>query len=174
MVTIGADEDGTPVTAKIVFIRDRRSKKWLALLTTDTTLTAQEIVELYGRRWAIETFFKIAKSFLRLAKEFQSRSFDALVAHATVVCCRYIMLELARRTTNDPRTLGTLFHAVCDELRQINFTDALTLLLKELVETVSNVAGLSKEPMRELIQRFVAAIPRVFRERLLLLASECG
>jgi hypothetical protein len=41
-----------------------------------------QIVTLYGRRWDIEVFFKMAKSFLKLAKEIQSRSFDALVAHA--------------------------------------------------------------------------------------------
>jgi IS4 transposase len=174
LVTIGPDEHGNPVAAKIVFVRDRRSKRWLALLATDTTLTAEEIVKLYGRRWDIETFFKMAKSFLKLAKEFQSRSFDALVAHATVVCCRYIMLELSRRTTNDPRTLGTLFHAVCDELRQHSFTEALALLLKELVETLSNVVGTCTEQMQQLIQRFIGALPRVFRERLLLLAPVCG
>ena len=84
------------------------------------------------------------------------------------------MLELARRTTNDPRTLGTLFHAVCDELRQHSFTEALALLLKELVETLSNVVGVCKEQMQQLIQRFVEALPKVFRERLLLLAPVCG
>lgn len=61
------------------FTRDRNSRKWLALLSTDTGLTADEIVKLYGRRWDIEVFFKMAKSFLGLAKEFQSRSYDALV-----------------------------------------------------------------------------------------------
>ena len=109
MVTIGNDDHGIPVPAKIVFVRDRSSKKWLALLSTDTTLRAEEIITLYKRRWDIEVFFKMAKSFLNLAKEFQSRSFDALVAHATLVCCRYIMLELAKRENADPRTLGSLF-----------------------------------------------------------------
>jgi len=82
LVTIGLDEHGFPVPAKIVFVRDRNTKKWMALLSTDTELTAEEIVKLYGRRWDIEVFFKMAKSFLNLAKEFQSRSFDALVAQA--------------------------------------------------------------------------------------------
>jgi hypothetical protein len=92
LVTIGSDDQGISVSAKIVFVRDRNSKKWLALLSTDTNLTAEEIINLYGRRWDIEVFFKMAKSFLNLAREFQSRSFDSLIAHATLVCCRYIML----------------------------------------------------------------------------------
>jgi hypothetical protein len=174
LVTIGNDDQGIPVVAKIVFIRDRRSKKWLALLSTDTTLTAEEIVKLYGRRWDIEVFFKMAKSFLNLAKEFQSRSFDALVAHSTLVCCRYIMLELVKRTNADPRTLGNLFHAVCDELRQISFTEALALLLKLLYETLNSVIGLCKEQVQRLIEQFVETLPRIFRERLLLLAPAKG
>jgi hypothetical protein len=174
MVTIGPDEQDNPVPAKIVFVRDRNSKKWLALLSTDTSLTAEEIVKLYGLRWDIEVFFKMAKSFLNLAKEFQSRSFDALVAQATLVCCRYIMLELAKRTNADPRTLGNLFHAVCDELRQIGFTEALALLLKLLEETITNVIGLCKEQVQLLIERFVETLPRAFRDRLLLSAPMPG
>jgi hypothetical protein len=174
LVTIGNDEKGVPVSAKIVFVRDRSSKKWLALLSTDTALTAEEIIKLYGRRWDIEVFFKMSKSFLNLAKEFQSRSFDALVAHATLVCCRYIMLELAKRCNADPRTLGNLFHAVSDELRQISFTEALALLLKLLEETLSSVIGLCKEQVQQLIERFVETLPGAFRERLLFLAPSGG
>ena len=174
LVTIGPDDQGIPVAAKIVFVRDRRSKKWLALLSTDTTLTAEEIIKLYGRRWDIEVFFKMAKSFLNLAKEFQSRSFDALVAHATLVCCRYIMLESVKRENADPRTLGNLFHAVCDELRQISFTEALALLLKMLEETLNSAIGLCKEQIQQLIGRFVETLPSAFKERLLFMAPECG
>jgi hypothetical protein len=174
LVTIGPDEQDIPVPAKIIFVRDRNSKKWLALLSTDTSLTAEKIVKLYGLRWDIEVFFKMAKSFLNLAKEFQSRSFDALVAQATLVCCRYIMLELAKRTNADPRTLGNLFHAVCDELRQISFTEALALLLKLLEETISNVIGLCKEQVQQVIERFVETLPRAFRERLLLSTPMSG
>jgi hypothetical protein len=88
MVGIGEDDHGVPVSAKIVFVRDRRCKKWLALLSTDTALDDEQIVTAYKRRWDIEVFFKMAKSFLNLAKECQGRSYDALVAHATTVCCR--------------------------------------------------------------------------------------
>lgn len=174
LVIIGNDEQGKPVPAKIVFIRDRRSKKWLALLSTDTALPAEEIITLYRRRWDIEVFFKMAKSFLSLAKECQSRSYDALVAHATLVCCRYIMLELARRVNADPRTLGRLFHAVCDELRQLSFTEALALLLKLLEETLQGVVVVSKEQIQRLIEQFVAKLPGAFSGRMLLSAPTPG
>ena len=170
-VTIGEDDDGNPVAAKIVFVRDRSKKSWLALLSTDTTLADEEIIKLYGRRWDIEGFFKMSKSFLKLAKECESRSFDALVAHTTVVLCRYIMLELARRTNADPRTLGNLFHATCDELRQTSFVEALALLLKLLEQSLNKIAGFTKELMLQLVEQFVAELPLPFKARMLLSAS---
>src|SRR5699024_8646520 len=60
---------------KIVFVRNRhKPSEWLTLLSTDISLSDDEIIQLYGRRWQIETFFKQCKSQLKLAKEFQGRS----------------------------------------------------------------------------------------------------
>ncbi len=43
----------------IVFVRHRTQKnEWLAILSTDGTLSEVEIVRTYGIRWGIETFFK--------------------------------------------------------------------------------------------------------------------
>jgi len=47
--------------AKLVFIQDKRKKDWLALLSTDTTLSEADVVRIYGTRWDIEVFFKMAK-----------------------------------------------------------------------------------------------------------------
>lgn len=171
-VTIGSEE--TKCQAKIVIIRDRSKKSWLALLSTDTDLTDEEIITLYKRRWDIEVFFKMAKSFLNLAKEFQSRSYDALVAHTTLVCCRYIMLETARRTNKDPRTLGTLFHATCDDIRQTTFTEALRMLLALLEQTLQRVAGFTKEQIQTWVEQFIAMLPPFFRGKMLLLKQNAA
>jgi hypothetical protein len=171
MVTIGDDDKGKPVPAKVVFIRHRNKKNWLAILSTDTTLTDKEIVTLYKRRWDIETFFKISKSFLQLAKECQSRSFDAIVANATLVCCRYIMLAIGKRTTSDPRTLGTLFFSAFDEIQQTSFCEALALLLNLLVQTLETV-GLAKEQVLCKVANFIDRLPSVFKERLLFVLPE--
>lgn len=168
LIELGTDEQGQPVMAKIVFVRNRSTRKWLALLSTDINLADEEIVKLYKRRWDIEVFFKITKSYLRLAKEFQSRSYDALVAHTTIVFARYIMLELARRTSNDPRTLGTLFHAGCDELRQVSFAEALTLLLKHLELVMKAFAELTTAPLRGMLMAFMAQIPALLRRPMLI------
>jgi hypothetical protein len=57
VVYIGVDSKGNPVPVRILFVRDRnRSKKWLALLSTDFVLTYEEIIRIYGKRWDIEVF----------------------------------------------------------------------------------------------------------------------
>jgi hypothetical protein len=168
MIEIGENDQGIPIQAKIVFVRDRRSKKWLALLSTDTVLRDEQIVTAYKRRWDIEVFFKMAKSFLNLAKECQGRSYDALVAHANVVCCRYIMLAVAKRTNKDPRTLGTLFHACCEELRQATFAEALALVLMFLEQAVGTATEMTRALLRSLIDRFLSELPPIYGARWLL------
>jgi len=174
VVSIGNDSEGLPVLSKIVFIRHRCTKNWLAILSTDIILSNEEIVKLYRRRWDIEVFFKMCKSFLNLATEFQSLSFDAQVAHATLVCCRYIMLDIAKRSNSDPRTLGKLFHAVCDELSETSFVEALAVLLELLEETLQTVVGISKEQIGQLISIFIDKLTPVFKRRMLLLAPVAG
>ncbi|MFP4398108.1 MAG: transposase, partial [Desulfonatronovibrio sp.] len=76
--------------AKIVFVRDKRKKDWLALLTTDTDLPNEEVVRLYGKRWDIEVFFKMSKQHLGLEKNIQTRDFDSQIAYTSIVVDRYM------------------------------------------------------------------------------------
>lgn len=168
MVGIGEDDSGVPLVAKIVFFRDRSSKKWLALLSTDISLNDEQIIMTYRRRWDIEVSFKMAKSFLNLAKECQGRSYDALVAHSTVVCCLYVMLALAKRTNQDPRTLGSLFYACCEELQQATFAEALALLLSFLEQAMATAAKFTRKLIGSLVEQFLKELPPLYGTRLLL------
>ncbi|SDJ30028.1 hypothetical protein SAMN04488123_1311 [Natribacillus halophilus] len=50
LVGLGADEHGREIQARIIFIRDRnRSKKWLAILTTNLDHTEEDAVRIYGK-----------------------------------------------------------------------------------------------------------------------------
>ena len=168
-VELGANSNKETVMAKIIFVRARSAKKrWLALLSTDLELADEDIVKLYKRRWDIEVFFKISKSYLQLAKEFQSRSYDALVAHTTIVFARYMMLELAKRSAKDPRTLGTLFHAGSDELRQASFTEAIALLLSSLQQLIKGFGDKISAPIAQALDAFMAEMPSILRRPMLL------
>jgi hypothetical protein len=115
--------------AKLVFVRDKRKKDWLALLSTDTTLSDADVVRIYGKRWDIEVFFKMAKQHLKLAKEIQCRDFDALIAHTSIVFMRYMFLVYQCRIETDYRTFGDLFYFCCDEVSDISFIEALYRIL---------------------------------------------
>jgi IS4 transposase len=111
--------------AKLVFIRNRRSgskTKWLALLCTDLSLSDEEVVRIYGKRWDIEVFLKMAKHYLRLDSEIQVRDFDSILAHSTLVMIPYVFLALEQRQVSDQRTIGALFLAVTDELSDISLS----------------------------------------------------
>jgi len=63
---------------KVVWIY--RKNQWVALFSTDTTLSAAQIVEYYGARWKIEAAFKELKRDIGSA-ETQTRNPDAVTNH---------------------------------------------------------------------------------------------
>ena len=71
-----------------------------------------------------ECFFKASKSFLKLGSEFQSRSYGAMVSHTTIVFTRYIILEWLNRNQNDEKTYGELFFMYCEDIQDMDLTNA--------------------------------------------------
>ena len=148
----------------IVFVRHRTNKnEWLAILCTDLTLTAEEIIRTYSMRWDIETFFKCTKSLLKLQKEFQGRSYDMLISHTTIVYARYILLAWQHRQTTDERTLGGLFSILCDEVSELDWAIALQQLL-EILNDVSEKAGKKLSRLiKGQLQQWIMALPAYIR-----------
>ncbi len=127
--------------AKLVFVRDRRKKDWLALISTDIVLSNEDIVRIYGKRWDIEVFFKMAKQHLKLAKEIQCRDYDALVAHTTIVFMRYMFLAYQNRIETDNRTFGELFYACCQEVSDISFVEAFFRIMTLASNRLKNIGS---------------------------------
>jgi hypothetical protein len=77
------------IPARLVYVRKRGAgKEYLVLISTDMSLSEDEIIRIYGKRWDIEVFFKVCKSFLRLTKECHSISYDAMTAWTAIVFAR--------------------------------------------------------------------------------------
>ena len=132
----------TGIPVKIVFVRNRNKKsECLYILSTDVSLSDAEIVRIYGNRWSIECFFKSSKSFLKLGTEFQSHNYGAMVSHTTIVFTRYIILEWIRRNQNDQKTYGELFYMFCDDIQDMDLTNALQSLMALFVEHISNLSA---------------------------------
>ncbi|MBY6085952.1 transposase [Priestia flexa] len=154
--------NGVPV--KIVFVRNRNKKsEWLAILSTDCSLSEQEIIRIYGIRWDIEVFFKTTKSLLKLQKEFQGRSYDSLICHTTIVFTRYIVLSWQNRCSTDQRTLGGLFYDLCDEISDLDWAVALG----QLLELFQDVLKESNKRIQKLIQcqlqHWIASLPNYIK-----------
>ncbi|WP_067937138.1 IS4 family transposase [Alicyclobacillus kakegawensis] len=163
----------TRIPVVMVFVRHRTNKKeWLAILSTDTTLTVEEIIQIYGIRWNIEVFFKCTKSLLRLQKEFQGRSYDMLISHTTIVFSRYILLAWQHRQSTDDRTLGNLFLMLCDEVSELDWAVALSQLV-ELLNAISKKANkrLSKL-IRSQLQQWIDGLPSYIKAYLPILVCE--
>lgn len=159
--------DGIPV--KIVFVRNRNKKsECLYLLSTDCSLSDSEIVREYGNRWSIECFFKASKSFMKLGTEFQSRSYTAMVSHTAIVFTRYIVLEWIRRHENDVKTYGELFFTLCEDIQDMDLTQALQSLMALFVEQVNNYAAnittIIKSKVSEWIDSQALFIQALFRD----------
>jgi len=157
------------ISAKIVFVRNKSNRKeWIALISTDLTLTEQDVIALYGKRWDIEPFHKILKSCLHLTDEFQLRSFDAITAHAAIVLTRYTFLALENRNNKDDRTIGALFYRVCEELEDISFTYAFGLIMIAMEQLLSDWLHLSKSSILSFVEHFFAFLPAPIKAKLLV------
>ena len=101
-------------------------KQWLYLFTT-TSLPAEEVVALYGRRWQIETDLRSLKQTVRLqricARSEEMMEKELLVAVMAYNLVRAIMFQAAQRAQIDPR--------------QLSFTYACNIVLDTYPEILS-------------------------------------
>ncbi len=114
-----------------------------------------KIIRIYGKRWDIEVFFKVCKSYLNLSRECNSLSYDAMTAHTAVVFTRYMMLSLESRESNDNRSLGELFLYFSDEMSDITWIQAFQMLLQMFRTMLSDNTELSDEKINELASAFM-------------------
>lgn len=75
------------------------SGKVLRIVTNDLSASAQEIADLYKRRWAIELFFRWVKQTLKIG-HFLGTSENAVRIQITVALIAFLLLRLAHDATN--------------------------------------------------------------------------
>ena len=125
-----------------------------------------KIIRIYGKRWDIEVFFKVCKSYLNLSRECNSLSYDAMTAHTAVVFTRYMMLSLESRESNDNRSLGELFLYFSDEMSDITWIQAFQMLLQMFRTMLSDNTELSDEKIAELADAFMNTLPVMLKTQL--------
>ena len=166
-VIVDVVKDDEIIPAKVVYVRNRNKRKeYLCLISTDISLDEDEIIRIYGKRWDIEVFFKVCKSYLSLSKECNSLSYDAMTAHTAVVFTRYMMLSLENRESSDNRSLGELFLYFSDEMSDITWIQAFQMMLQMFRTILADYCELSDEKIDELVDAFMNAIPALLKTQL--------
>ena len=166
-VEAAVEKDGNVVPVRLVFVRNRHKKKdYLVLVSTDMTLSEENIIQLYGKRWGIEVFFKMCKSYLRLVKDCRSVSYDAMTAHVAIVFTRYMMLAVEQRQNIDMRTIGELFYCGVDELPDLAYIDALQLVLQQFAALIQNNNLLEERTITMMLETFMQELPQLWQESL--------
>ncbi len=164
-VMVGKDQK---IPAKIVCVRNKKKKKdWVAFISTDPSLSEEEIIRVYGKRWKIEVFFKTCKSYLNLIGECHSLSYDALTAHVAIVFTRYLMIALEQRRNEDDRTLGEIFFFFTDELADITFGESFQIILTAMLESIYAVFQVTEKQMDAFIEIFVSRLPEYLQDSLI-------
>ena len=158
----------SPIPAKLVYVRNRNKKsEYLVLICTDVTLSEKEIIELYGKRWDIEVFFKTCKSVLNLTGECRSLSYDSMCAQAAVVFARYMFIAVTIREEKDARSAGPLFCLVCDEMADISFSEAMEkmqLFLDNLLSLINS----TDTDIHSVLVAFLSDLPEIILSHLKL------
>ena len=166
-VEVEARKDEKTIPVKLVFVRNRnKPQDYLILASTDVPLSEEEIIQTYGKRWSIEVFFKMCKTFLKLGKESRSISYDALTAHVSIVFARYMMLSLEQRRNVDKRSIGELFFLAYDELQDLRYIDALHLILKMLVDVIKQRTIFMEKELDDMLNSFLENLPILWHKCL--------
>ena len=168
-ILVGKDDGANehPIPARLVYVRNRSNRKdWIALICTDMDLSEEEIIRIYGMRWDIEVFFKTCKSYLRLQKECNSLSYDAMTAHVAIVMVRYMILSVFQRQDEDQRALGELFYVMLTELEDITFHQSMMILVEAMFQTVKSVFRVTEEQLEIFAADFYSRLPEYMQRAL--------
>jgi len=153
---------------KVVLVKSYNSKDVIAIVSTDLSLSDEEIIRIYGFRWNIEVNFKIQKQYLGLKTECQCRDFNSCNTFMITANIRYLFIELNRRHDNDPRGHGEIFCTVKSEMLVIPFLKVLQHLL-QLIDSIvdrldeagclkSNCRDVAKQVISDLIEEWYAEV----------------
>ena len=150
-------ETGEKQKVKIVFVRHRHKRDWLAIISTKIDLSAEEIVRIYGKRWDIEVFFKMIKHHLNLEKEVQLRDYDGIIGHTTIAMVRYIFLAIEQRCHDDQKTIGGLFFACSEEIKDLSLIEALQRLLSLVFDKIRSTSEFAEDVVIAMIDAVMGA-----------------
>lgn len=93
---------GTPLRKVVIHRPDKKAP--LILATNDFSRTAEEIAEVYKKRWAIELFFKWVKQNLKI-KKYLGRNENAVKIQIYTALITYLLIQLMHKVQGIKQSL---------------------------------------------------------------------
>ena len=129
---------------------------WAVFLTTDLSLDANKILEIYALRWAVEVYFKEARQNLGFLKE-QSNHYAAYIASIHLAAIRFCLLLIAKQSTGTG--LAETRQRLSENLMDINFAVRFWHMFKAVISGALNeledFLGDSANLVMETIERHI-------------------
>lgn len=152
-------KEKAPVRLLFCTMKNSKVPEEITLLAcTDLSLSAVEILELYAKRWSIETFFKTCKEHLGFCNDTFSLSLDCLIASKTICLLRYILITVNQRYENDPKTFSEMFYLYCDAIKDLCAIYVAWELLLAFYSDAKNRISSSVEVFIDLFDAFLKSI----------------
>jgi hypothetical protein len=131
-----------------------RKTQWVALFSTDLTLSVQEIIEYYGARWKIEAAFKELKQDIGSA-ETQTRHPNAVMNHLhfcmMATSLTWIYASRLEKTPNRRHTVEGRNHFAFSDVRRLIAEAALD----------DNFGSLFPVPQKSVVNSLVTVLLRM-------------
>lgn len=138
-----------PTVKDVKGSKTQKKDKWVAFLSTDTSLHSSSIIRKYAKRWSIEVCFKECKQLLELGKD-QANDFNSQVAATTISFLRYNLLNYLNELENH-QTIGGFFEYLHDEMAPITYAsrlyDFFTGLIHCIVEQLTEMLNPETSPL---------------------------
>ena len=127
---------------KIVFIKT--NEKLIPFVSTDLSISDEEIIEIYKRRWDIEQGYKELRQYFGFGKE-ENRIYEALIARITLSFFTYNIVSYINRISNEPQTIGGLFEDLECELQTLAIAMQTFIAILEEIAKIEDIVNRNED-----------------------------
>jgi len=135
-------EHKTAGKLKIVFIKTK--EKLIPIVSTDLTISDEEIIAIYKRRWDIEQGYKELREHFGFGKE-ENRIYEALIARITLSFFTYNIVSYINRISNEPKTIGGLFKDLECELHTLAIAMQVFITILDEIAKIEDVVNRNED-----------------------------
>jgi len=127
---------------KIVFLKTQ--DKLIPIVSTDTTISDEVIIETYKRRWDIEQGYKELRQHFGFGKE-ENRIYEALIARITLSFFTYNIVSYINRISHEPKTIGGLFKDLECELHTLAIAMQTFILILDEIAQIEDIVNRNED-----------------------------